>query len=251
MSEKVNTDLNSLKLIFNKNRIYIFPIVVVLISIILFFQFIIPQFKGLMSIIKDSNEISSQLKIQKANATVLSNISEEVLASQLTTLNLALPASKDFIGILNSIYSSAQKTGVSLGSFSFDVGDLSKTETGKEFPVAKLSIPVKSGVKEINNFVGLISETFPLSEINLIKMGNTSSVVNLSFFYKPVDESGYKVNARVKPISQKALDLINQLDEFGSAPAFSETPTPSATPSATPSSTPVPSLPVATPSITQ
>lgn len=251
MSQKINTDLNSLKFIFNKNKLFIIPIAIIIISIILFFQFIIPQFNGLLEIIEESKDVSAQLEVQKANAAVLSNISEESLSSQLVTLTLALPPSKDFIGILNSVYSSAQKTGVNLGSFSFDVGDLSKTETNEEFPVAKLSIPVKSGVTEINDFVGLISETFPLSQVNLIKIGNTASSVDLSFYYKPVDESGYKTNTRVKPISQKALDLINKLSEFGSAPAFSESPDASATPSIVPSISPQPLLPFATPSIIQ
>ena len=233
MNEKINIDLKSLKFILNKNKAYIFPIAAIFISIILFLQFVIPQFRALLEVGKEVRETSLRIKTQKANLNILTNIDEETLDSQLKILNSALPPSKDFIGMLNSIYSTAQKTGVNLGSFSFEVGDLTKSVSGDDFPVVKLSIPiVNSGVAGVNSFVEIINKAFPLSEVELIKIGGVSSVVNLSFYYKPLDASSYNQNVSISPISQKELMLINQLEEFENTPSFPESSYPVATSSA-------------------
>jgi len=232
MDEKINADLKSLKFIFNKNKSYIVPIVIILVSIMLFLQFVIPQFGALLTARREAKDVSTKLETLKANLDILTNINEETLDSQLKILNLALPLDKDFIGMLNSIYLTSQKTGVSLGSFSFKIGDLAQSENGDSFPVVKLSVPINSGVTAINSFVETISKTVPLSEIYLIKVGNISSAVSLSFYYKPLNISSYSQDVPISSISQKGLRLISQLGEFKNTSSFSN-PSPVATSSAT------------------
>jgi Tfp pilus assembly protein PilO len=217
MNEKINTDLKFLNMIFNKNKSYIFPIVTVLVSIILFFQFVIPQVNLLLKARKEARESSLRLEALKENLNVLTNVDEEILDSQLKILSLALPLSKDFSGILNSIYSTAQNTGVNLGSFSFRLGDLAQSENSDNFPVVKLLAPISAGVTKINNFVEAISKTFPLAEAYSVKVENISSTVSLSFYYKPLNASNYSQDVRIRPISQKGLTLINQLGGFKNA----------------------------------
>lgn len=214
MDGKINEDLKSFKFIFNKNKPYIVSIGVMLISIILFFQSVIPQFNLLLKTREEAKDASLKLEIMRENLDMLSNINEELLDSQLKTVTLALPLNKDFIGILNSVYLTSQRAGVSLGSFSFKVGDLFKSENGDNFPVVKLSAPVDAGITAINSFIKTISTTVPLSEVYLVKVGGTSSSVSVSFYYKPLGASTYNQDVRISPISQKGLILINELDEF-------------------------------------
>lgn len=214
MNEKINEDLKSLKFILNKNKPYIVSVIIILVSIMLFFQFVIPQINMLLAIRKEAQESSLKLEILKENLTVLTNINENVLDSQLRLLSAALPLNKDFIGILNSVYSSAQKTGVSLGSFSFKVGDLAQSENGEIFPVVKLSVPINASVAAISGFAETLSKTLPLSEAYSIKVGGVSSTISLSFYYKPLGISTYNQGVRISPISQKGLTLLNQLGQF-------------------------------------
>lgn len=214
MNEKVNEDIKSLKFIFNKNKSYIFPVVVILVSIIIFFQFVIPQFGAFLAVRKEALAASLKLEALKANLDVLTNTNEKTLDSQLEILSQALPLNKDFIGILNSIYSTAQKTGVSLGSFSFKIGDLSRSENSDDFPIVNVSLPINSGVTAINSFIETIGRTVPLSKVYHVKIGNISSTVGLSFYYKPLGVSNYSRDLRISPISQKGLTLVNQLGEF-------------------------------------
>ncbi len=234
MNEKISSDIKSLKFILNKNKPYLVPITIIIVSIILFFQFVIPQFGALLTAKKEVKEASLKLETLKANLDILININEETLDSQLKILTSALPLDKDFIGILNSIYSTAQRTGVSLGNFSFKIGDLAQSENGDSFPVVKLSIPINSGIAAVSSFVEAISKTVPLSEIYLVKIGDMSSMVSLSFYYKLLGDSNYSQDVRVSPVSQKGLTLINQLSEFENT-----------------SMMPSPSMPVATSSAAQ
>ncbi len=232
MNEKVNADLKSLKFILNKNRPYIFPVAIIIVSIIIFFQFVIPQFGAFLAVRKEALAASLKLETLKANLDVLTNTNEEALDSQLEILSQALPLNKDFIKILNAIYSTAQKTGVRLGNFSFKIGDLSTLKNSDDFPVVNVSLPINSGVNAINSFVQTISRTVPLSKVYFVRIGNLLSMVSLSFYYKPLGVSNYSQDARISPISQKGLTLINQLSEFENTSSFSKPSIPAASPSA-------------------
>lgn len=232
MDQKINSDLKSLKFIFNKNKSYIIPIVIILTSVILFFQFVIPQFGVLLATREKVKVASLKLETLKANLDILKNINEETLDSQLKILTSALPLDKDFIGVLNSIYSTAQKTGVSLGSFSFKIGDLAQSGSGDNVPVINLSVPVNAGIAAVSSFVETISKELPLSETYLVRVGNMSSTVSLSFYYRPLGVSSYSQDVRVSPISQKGLTLIRQLSGFGDSAPSPISSTPNATPSA-------------------
>lgn len=214
MNGKINADLKSLKFILNKNKSFLLPAIVLLVSIALFFQFVIPQFRVLIAVQKEAREGQLKLETLKANLGLLTNIDEDALDSQLKVLSLALPLNKDFIGILNSVFTTAQRTGVSLGSFSLRIGDISKSENGNSLPDIKLALPIDANIATINNFAEAINKTVPLSEVYSIRVANASSTVNLSFYYKPLGDSGYSEDAPVIPISQKGITLINQLREF-------------------------------------
>jgi Tfp pilus assembly protein PilO len=235
MNKKINLDLISLKFIFNKNKSYIFPIITILVCIIVFFQFVIPQFNALLAVREEVKELSSKLKISKENLNLLINIDESTLDSQLETLSQALPLSKDVVQILNSVYSSAQKTGVNLGSFSFSMGDLSKSENSDNFPVVRLSVPINAGVAAVSNFIEVMSRAVPLSDVDSVKINNMSASVSLAFYYKPLGSSVYNPENKIIPISQRGLTLISQLNEFKREPLplLSQPQAPVATSSAT------------------
>lgn len=224
MNGKINEDIKSLKFILDKNKPFIVPLAIILICIILFAQFVVPQFGALLKASQEGKEAKLRLETLRGNLNILRNINSATLDSQVKILNLALPLAKDFSGILNSIQYVSEKTEAILGNFSFKVGDLSKSEESSGFPMIKVSIPINSSVTTVNNFVKTINETVPLSEASLIKIGNVSSVVDLHFYYKPLGVADYSQDAHISPISQKGLILINNLSGFGNTSSFTESP---------------------------
>lgn len=216
MNSKINADIKSIKFIFNRNKPYLLPASIIFVCIILFFQFIIPQFKTMLSAQRELREASLKLEILKKNLNVLTNTDENSLDAQLKLLNQALPLSKDFAAILSSIYYASFKTGVGLGAFSLKVGDLSKSEKNDKFPIITLSVPIDSNVAGVNSFVETINKTLPLSEVTFIKIGGQTSTINLSFYYKPLGVSSNNEDVRINPLTQKGLTLISKLKGFES-----------------------------------
>lgn len=216
MNGKINLDLKAIKFIFDRNKFYIPPIAVIFICIILFFQFVIPQFNMIFTAKEEAQAASLKLGVLKQNLNVLMNTNENSLDSQLEILNLALPLDKNFDGIINSINSSANKAGADLGSFSFQVGDLSIAEEIDKFPSIKLSVPVNSDVFTVKNFLEAINRTLPLSDVSSIRIGNKTSMIDVRFYYKPLIFSGNIEKTAIAPFSQKGLSLITELEGFKS-----------------------------------
>ena len=215
MNEKINLDLRSLKFIYNKDKFYILPIVIILASVMLFFQAVIPQFKVLLATQKEAKAEQLRLQVLNKNLSVISDTNEDVLNSQLEVLKSALPSTKDIVKMLDSINLTSQKTGVNLGNFSFKPGGLAISGNGEIFPVIRLMIPIQADMVAVKDFVEIISKTFPLSEVNAVSVQNAFSTVGISFYYDLIDPSSFKQDVPISPISQKGLNLINQLKEFG------------------------------------
>lgn len=222
MNGKINADIKSIKFIFYRNKPYILPSIIIFICIILFFQFVTPQLMTLINARKQAKDASLKIGILKENLNILVNTNENSLDSQLKILNVALPLSKDFTGILNAIYYTAQKTGVGLGSFSLQIGGSPLDKNNDKFSTISLSVPVNSNILGVNSFVKDISKSVPLSEVTLIKIGERTSAINLSFYYKPLGAIDIKEGVRINPISQKGLLLINKLSDFVNLSSFSE-----------------------------
>ena len=224
MNGKINADLKSLKFIFERNKPYILPSIIIVVCIALFLQFVIPQFRILFAAQEEAKQASLKLQTLKENLNLLTNTDEKFLDAQLKILNLALPLSKDFSGILNSIYYASQKTGVNLGSFSLQIGDLQDVKENDDFPLISLSIPVNANAVGVSSFVEALSKTVPLSEVTIIKIKNIASSVKLSFYYKSLGSSNLKEDARIIPLTQKGLGIINKISGFENASSFQKTP---------------------------
>lgn len=223
MNKEVSADLKFLKFIFEKNKLYLFPSLVILLSIVLFFQFVFPQFRTLLSVRNQAQEANLRLNNLKNNLNILSNINEDSLDSQLKTVNLALPVNKDFSGILSAIYYASGETGAILGSFSFQVGDILESGNGGQLENISISLPITADMAKVNEFAQVISNTLPLSDVSLIKIGNQVSTVNLSFYYKPLSaiDSAVSGEVSISPLSQNDISLINELSDFKNRPSFS------------------------------
>ncbi|MBI2613409.1 MAG: hypothetical protein HYW62_01430 [Candidatus Levybacteria bacterium] len=224
MNEKINADFKSLKFIFERNKNFILPSVIILACIVLFFQFVIPQFGLLLAAQEEAKQASLKLQTLKENLNVLTNTDEKALDARLKTLNLALPLNKDFSGILNAIYFASQKKGIILGNFSLQIGDLEDTKKQEDFPSISLLVPINANASGVNSFVETLAKTVPLSEVTIIKVKNAASSVKISFYYKPLGSSEYKEDSPIQPISQKGLEIINKLSLFENVAVFQQIP---------------------------
>ena len=216
MNTKVNIDLATIKFLFNKYRSVLVPLGVIAVCFVLLIYFVIPQFKDVVGLVNQAQIDSKKNEILKKNIELLSKIDPSTLDSYLKIVNFALPLNKDFIGIINAIAYSSSVSGGSISEFNLEIGDLSDTadvNTGK-YSAINVSLFVDGDINIVNQFVDVLSKTFPLSSVTGINVGNTSSVVQVSFYYKPLAPSEHDDSKVINPISSDSLTLLDNLSDF-------------------------------------
>lgn len=218
MDKKVNLDIKSLKLIYERDKPFIVPLIVIIVCIILVVKVELPLLQNFNKVKEDSKKASFELSNLKKDLSVIEDLDENSLSQQLTLLNKALPINKDFIGILDAVYLASQKTGISLGEFSFQVGDLNKFDQGQDkFPSIKLSVTALNNIRSVNNFIESISKTLPLSYISMVKSGDKTTQIDIFFYYKKLANFLPKGDMRIEPLSSQKLSTIKEISEFNNS----------------------------------
>lgn len=239
MNKRTNIDISTIKLLYHNNKNYILPIVVILVSLFLFIKFIIPQMIALseaQELIKKENE---KLQVLRNNLNLLTSANEQTLDSQLAVTSGALPTNKDFAGILNAVSFAANKTGVFLGDFEFQVGDVSKDNPQIQLsPSLELVLTVRGGVKPTLNFINELYNSVPVSEVLTLEINDTAALLTTSFYYKSYPKTGFSYNVALKPLSKRSLDTIKEISSWNNPKNFEGLVTVGSSPSATPVASP-------------
>ncbi|MBI2028730.1 MAG: hypothetical protein HYT07_03935 [Candidatus Levybacteria bacterium] len=236
MENRVNTDIQSLKIIYNRNKYFIVPTIVVFVCLALVILVIIPQIKTLFVVQEEARNASQKLSTLRNNLGTLENLDVGLLESQLRTSTLALPINKDFGGILNAIFFASQKTGVRIGRFSFAVGELTQGEQEEEQEEEQkeegststgLTVTLDSDIGAVNSFITEIQKTLPLSEIGSVTTDSNSSTVTLLFYYKVLPVASLLKNLTINSISQEKLSLLSKMESFNNTSLIDFSPSPS------------------------
>lgn len=216
MNKKVNLDLNTILVVYKKNKDLIIPILVIAVCILIFAKVIIPQVLNFSSVQEEVRLEANKLTTLKNNLTFLTNLDQKTLDSQFETVSQALPPGKDFAGILNSISAVANLAGVSVGEFEFQVGDLTKPpQLGlKRFPSLEIVINIDGGVNGAEKFISELYKTVPLAEVTGVKVSGETGILTLSFYFKPYPPIGFNDNAPIRHLSDKDQNLINTISAW-------------------------------------
>ena len=211
MNGKINYDITTVKFLYDKYKDYLLPLGIVFVCFILFAKIIIPQ-------INNSSETRIQAKMEKEkllvlrnNLRLISDLNEGNLDSQLLITSDALPPGKDFAGVLNAVSFAASKTGVFLGDYEFQVGDLSKsTSSGGIFPSLQLVLTVQGGVNATVKFVEELYKSVPVSQVTSVKINLGRSVITAVFYYKPFPPAAYD-SQPMREVSRDDLTTIENI----------------------------------------
>ena len=79
MVSRVNTDIQSIKIIYNRNKYFLIPFFVILICIGLIVQVIVPQVRTFFKVREEAENASQRLAELKENLSVLSSLDENIL----------------------------------------------------------------------------------------------------------------------------------------------------------------------------
>ncbi|HEV2339277.1 MAG TPA: hypothetical protein VGT05_00750 [Patescibacteria group bacterium] len=214
MNKKINLDQTVFLLLYYKYREYIFPFIVIISCLIIFFQFIMPQIQDWFTLQDQISITSEQIDTLSQNVKILSNIDDKRLDSLLTTAKTALPGQKDFAGILNAISSAASIAGVTLGDYSFQVGSIqgNGTQTYSGQLSVQVQLTISGGIEEAKSFIAALHTQFPLSNVTgLVINSSTLTSVTANFYYSPFPMTSFDETKPVQTITKADEDFLNQL----------------------------------------
>lgn len=215
MNKKVSLDLNTLGVLYKKYKDYLVPALVIAVCILLFIQVIIPQLLNLSKTQEEVRKEAIRLDVLRGNLSYLTSMDQQVLDSHFNAVSTALPPAKDFAGILNSISTVANLSGVAVGEFEFQVGDLDKApQSAKRFPSLDLVINVNGGIAGAERFMSNLYKSVPLAEVKGVKLSDSVASLTLTFYYKPYPPIGFNDSTPIRVITQADLDLINLIETW-------------------------------------
>lgn len=220
-----NIDLNTLKFLYERYRDFLLPFIVVLVSIFLFLKVVLPSFFDLFQASEKQQAELLVLRNLENKLNFLEATDPSTIDSQLKIASKALPIDKDFEGFLNAISDASGKSGVSIASFKFSVGNLSgeaeQTAGESQFPSIEIELAINGSSYDVSRFIERLNKTLPISQIKEISSAEELSSIKISFFYKPITRSAPDDSVPLSSVSEHGLELINELASNFSIPQSS------------------------------
>ncbi len=198
-------------------RLYIFPGVVAMSSLLLIVFAIFPQVAKLISNQKGEGELISKSKFLESKAEALESYNKEDLARKLEIALAAYPEGKDFgvaIGLLQQIVA---QSGFTISSIA--LGNSSQTSGGSQSYALKMEmIGVKPGLPILINNLESSPRLVRVNNIDVFSAGNLQSI-NVSLvvqvLYAGLPKSFGSSDSPLPELSQADEDLITKLTGVG------------------------------------
>ncbi len=213
-NKKISIDKTVLLIIYYRYREYLVPLITIVISILIFTQFVIPQFQIWLAN-KDEVAINQQMvDVLSRNVTTISSMNSQKLDSDLNLAITALPSEKDFAGVLTAISNAASLAGVSLGDYSFQIGDIA----GKDFKsqdgrlALQIVLTINGGIDDTKRFLVTLQKQLPLSDIS--EVGVRSAIltsVTANFYYNPFPQPNFHDTDPIETLSKSQEDFLHSL----------------------------------------
>ncbi len=200
-------DINSFRIFYFTYKEYIIPSSFIFLSLILFIFVIFPQFRDYKSMQDQTKEVRGKIERLSANIKTLDSSDQNAEAANYQTSILALPSEKDYIGVLQAISKTSADAQVSVGDFSFLVGDLSsKVPDTQGQPSFNLSLTVTGDINQVKRFMQALYKASPVAQISAIQIGDNSATLQVAFYYKALPQ-------RIQVAFDQPLPVLTQKDK--------------------------------------
>jgi hypothetical protein len=249
------TSINQLlfRNLYYRYQRFVTPSITIGVCLLLFWFVVIPQMQNWFAMRDELGIDQQNVEIMHQNLSLITSFDNEKLDATLQTATSALPTEKDFAGIVSSLQNAAAVAGVSLGDYSFQLGDLSGLNAqgqATQTPV-QLVVNLKGSLDNTRAFVAQLKKQLPLSDTTSVSLSSNNSVtVTIIFYYATVPKIVFK-DTVLLPILSTAdkkvledLSLGNTEDTPVSSPSAVPNPTDVA-----PSPTPIQSGPTSIPTV--
>lgn len=242
-SPKISIDQLVLKSLYYRYQRFVMPVSTIGICLLLFWFVVIPQMQNWFAL-RDGLTVDEQnLQVMHQNLAIITALDDAKLDQTLTTATNALPTEKDFAGILSSLQNAAAISGVALGDYTFQLGDLSGLDQqGKatQLPV-QLNVILKGTIADAQHFVKQLKNQLPLSDTIAVTVNsNTTATVTVIFYYASLPKIVFQDSVPLPVLGSVEQNLLDGLSASN---------TTNATQLASPTALPIQITPTAVPTI--
>jgi hypothetical protein len=210
-----------------------FPLISMIVCFFLLFFLLVPKWKSIGKIAKQSESVKAKRDEFVAKVQTLSTVEESQLKNYYSLASLAVPERKDVSLALFTFSEPARKNGFFLNALSFDLGEIEsnqdeeKTIT-KTKPVGLLSteritanMSLVGSSQNAGSLFSDLEEGLPLMQIDKLDyVSIRGDIIDIdlvvSFFYSP-EKASYKLdNLKISELSlsNDELELLNNLASF-------------------------------------
>jgi len=200
-----------IKEFYGKYRVFIYPAVVSVASLIIIILVLIPQIQAFIdgrSTLEDANQKS---KFLETKASELSNIDSEDLSKKLSLAVSSLPTDKDYGSIIGIIQRIGSDTGARIVSLSISSG---AAEKNVGFSVQLTVIGLKESVDRMIENIENSPRIMKVSNME-ISTSRTDGAVGADFvvnvFYEPAPKTLGSIESELPKFSQADEEILARL----------------------------------------
>lgn len=205
------------RILYFRYKPYYVSVGVILVCIVLFFQLIIPQVQQWFALRDEVIQEQQKVALLNQNLSIITKINNDSLDKDIQVVTAALPADKDFAAILNAVSNAATTSNVSLGDYSFQVGNLSAVVSGSQTNL-QLTLNIKGGIADAERLIQSLKTQLPLSEVTNVQINSAnSSTITTVFYFKPFPQLAFNSSTPLIGITAQDDTLIKTLKLYTGA----------------------------------
>lgn len=214
---KLSLNPNTLNILYRKYKVFLLPSFIIIGCLVTFIVIVTPQLRALLNSLDQSKIEQQKLQTLKNNYNLLSSMKESNLNTDFQSLTKTLPSKKDFAGIVNSISYNSLISGVVVGDFQFNVGDVEAAPEGALFPNLQMTLNVSGNSKAIILFISNLYKSVPIAEVTNIKQSGATATLSLQFYYRAFPQSSINDDIAISSFSPNDLSLITNISSWNNS----------------------------------
>lgn len=205
---------NSLLSFYQKYKLILYPLGVILASFVLIFFIIMPQLNRLLDTNRNIGELNKKASFLEAKAEELSILDEEDLKGKLNLALLALPQETDFANIIGVVLNLTSQAQFSLISFQTDRIDPKAGTKSAAYGIKLSLIGPQDTLESLLNDIEKNARVMKVKSLEYTSSKTSEPIdVNLGIevYYSPVPSTLEAVDAPLPKLTEKDDQIIASL----------------------------------------
>lgn len=211
---KVSFNQLVVKALYYRYKLFVIPVSTIGICVVLFFFVIIPQIQSWLAMRDQISGDTQKLATLQQNLQIISHLDDTKLDTYLSIASSALPAEKDFAGVLQAVSSAAGGAGTILGDYTFDIGDLGGADSKNktiQLPL-QLTVNIKGDITTGRRFIEELKKQLPLSDVTAIAVNSNGTIaITATFYFAPLPKITFDDSVPLVTLSPRDEEVLKLL----------------------------------------